>query len=204
MSVIRYEEIIAAIQETNALIDYGIRNDLDKQHEFQKQAILSDKFLTREEKTEALRVLNNGYDRDKVKNNLGTRRICKLCKQKCLATLYCEYCVRNYLKKKFSNWTSGNNDVDNLIQQCQIESLKPDNIIEWIPYYTLQNIKYLTEGGFAVIYTAVWIGGKYEEWNSKEQTLKRFGDVEVALKKLGNVKSASLKWFEEVCKQKYL
>jgi hypothetical protein len=50
--------------------------------------------------------------------------------------------VRNYLKANFSNWTSGNDDIDNLIQKCQMKTLMPSNIIEWIPY----NIKYLTKG----------------------------------------------------------
>ena len=30
------------------------------------------------------------------------------CNQEFLATTYCEFCVRNYLKANFSNWTSGN------------------------------------------------------------------------------------------------
>ncbi|PKY58991.1 hypothetical protein RhiirA4_481376 [Rhizophagus irregularis] len=63
-----------------------------------------------------------------------TRRICENCNQKCLATLYCEFCVRNYLKAKFSNWTSGNVNIDNLIQKCQSETSRPNVIVEWIPY----------------------------------------------------------------------
>ena len=56
------------------------------------------------------------YDRNKIlKHNEGTKRICENCNQECLATLYCELCVRNYLKANFSNWTSGNDDIDNLI-----------------------------------------------------------------------------------------
>src|SRR5436190_23935934 len=109
--------------------------------------------------------------------------------------LYCENCVRNYLKENFSNWTSGNNDIDNLIQKCQMETLSPNMIIEWIPYNHLQNIEYLTKGGCSKIYTADWIGGGYEEWDSKNQRLKRLGTQgeiqEVILKKLKNVESAN-------------
>ena len=82
--------------------------------------------------------------------------------------MFCEICVRNYLKANFSNWTSGNDNIDNLIQKCQIETLAPDMIVEWIPYNKLQNIKYLTEGECSKIYTADWIDGGYIEWNSKE------------------------------------
>jgi hypothetical protein len=57
--------------------------------------------------------------------------------------LYCEYCIKNYLETKFSNWTSGNDNLDDLIQECQIKSLHPSMVVEWIPYNNLQNIKYL-------------------------------------------------------------
>ena len=59
-------------------------------------------------------MLTINYDRNKIIFNSGTKRICENCNQECLATLYCEYCVRNYLKENFSNWTSGNDDIDNL------------------------------------------------------------------------------------------
>ncbi|CAB4440222.1 unnamed protein product [Rhizophagus irregularis] len=198
MSAIRYESILAAIQRANELTDYYDNyNDLDTQHEFQKQTVLADKSLTENEKTEAIRELNKIYDRNKVLHNEGIKRTCENCKQECLATLYCEYCVRNYLKGNFPNWTSGNDDVDDLIQKYQMESFRPDNIVEWIPYNNLQNINYLTKGGFSEIYTATWIDGKYEEWDSKTIKLKRFGDIEVILKGLENVENATQSWLEE-------
>src|SRR5581483_7061149 len=119
-----------------------------------------------------------------------------------LATLFCEHCVRNYLKAKFSNWTSGNDDIDSLIQKCQMEAIQTDMIPEWIPYNNLQNIKYLTKGGFSEIYTAELIGGRYYEWDSKEKRLIREGSHVVVLKKLENVESANRSWLEEVYKLK--
>ncbi|GBC17290.2 kinase-like domain-containing protein [Rhizophagus irregularis DAOM 181602=DAOM 197198] len=73
----------------------------------------------------------------------------------------------------------------------------PNTIVEWIPYSNLQNIKYLTKGGFSEIYTADWIGGGYDEWDSKKQQLRRFGTTEIVLKKLENIESANQSWFEE-------
>ena len=67
------------------------------------------------------------------------------------------------------------------------------------PYNNLQNIKYLTKGGFSEIYTADWINGRYEEWDFEEQQLKRLGNIKVILKGLGNIESANQGWFEEVC-----
>jgi hypothetical protein len=198
MSKLREELIYKALNRARSLTDYTIHDDLHKQYEFIRQTILDDNSLTNDEKTEAIRLFNKYYDREKLLYNEGNRRICEDCSQKCLAISYCEYCIRNYLKENFSNWTSKNKDIDNLIQKCQIESLTPNIIIEWIPYNKLTNIKYLTKGGFSVIYTADWIDGGYEEWDSKKQELLRFGDQEVILKELVNVGSASQSWFEEV------
>jgi hypothetical protein len=118
MSAIREELVLAAIERAYNLIDYNIHDNFHKEHEFQKQTVLAYKFLTKDEKDFAIRDLNKTYDRNKIFFNSGTKRICENCNQECLATLYCEFCVRNYLKAKFSNWTSGNDDIDNLLQQC--------------------------------------------------------------------------------------
>jgi hypothetical protein len=199
MSTIRGDLISAALNRAFALVDYNIHKDIHEQYKFKQQTILADDSLTEEEKIE---VNNKDYDRDKILCNSGTRRTCENCKQKCLATLYCEYCVQNYLKNNFSNWTSGNNDIDNLIKNCQMQTFMPSSIIEWIPYDNLQNIKYLTRGGFSEIFTAEWIDGGYEEWDSKEHKLIRFGCHYVILKELENVESTSQSWLEEVCNLK--
>ena len=146
MSAIREEVVRAALNRARALTDYNIHNDFHKQIEFRKQTVLSDKSLTNDEMTYAIRDINKMYDHSKLLYNEGTKRICENCNQECLATLYCEYCVRDYLKANFSNWTSGNGNIDNLIQECQIKALVPHLIVEWIPYNNLQNIKYLTKG----------------------------------------------------------
>ncbi|CAB4444217.1 unnamed protein product [Rhizophagus irregularis] len=204
MSTLRYELITATINRSTMLVDTNIHNDIHKLFEFQKQTVLADKILTNDEKTEAIRLVTKDYDRNKVMDNDGTKRICENCNQECLATLYCEYCVRNYLKENFSNWTSGNDDIDNLIQKCQMESLNPQMIVEWIPYNNLVNINYLTKGGFSEIYTADWINGFYEKWDSEKKAIKRVKRpgiqnivAKVVLKTLENVESANQSWFEE-------
>src|SRR5438132_975382 len=139
MSVIRKDLINVALQRSYHLVDTSIHDDQHKIHEFRKQTVLADESLTKEEKAEAIRKLNNTYDRSKLLFNQGTKRICENCNQECLATTYCEICIRNYLKAKFSNWTSGNDNIDNLIHKCQIKTTEPGGIAEWIPYDKLQN-----------------------------------------------------------------
>src|SRR5436189_5451877 len=145
MAAIRQELVWATINRSCALVDYIIQNTVDKRSEFMKQIVLADESLTNDEKSGAIKTLNKELDYNKLVYNEGTKRICENCQDECLSTSYCEHCIRNYLKSNFSNWTSGNNDIDYLIQKSQVEAVSPDMIVEWIPYNTnLQNIKYLT------------------------------------------------------------
>ena len=180
------------------VLEHNIHNDIHKRFEFRRKTIFSDEILTVNEKNEAVRLLNKDYDRDRIFYNNGTKRSCEYCNRECLATSYCELCVRNYLKANFSNWTSGNRDIDNLIQHCQMNTLTPYMIIEWIPFNKLRNIEYLTKGGCSEIYTADWIDGRYFEWDSKEQQLNRFGMQKVAIKILENDENTNNIWFGEV------
>src|SRR6266542_4032054 len=193
MASIRLEFVNAAFNRVISLIYH---DDIDTEYELRKRTILTDNSLTNDEKSEVIRSFTGIYDVSKVILNKG---ICENCRQKCLATIFCELCVRNHLKANFSNWSSGNNEIDNLVQKCQMEANKPSKIIEWIPYNNLQNIKYFTKGGCSEIYTADWIDGNYFQWDSNRQQLKRFGTQNIILKKLVNIESANRSWFEEVC-----
>ena len=194
MSVIRRELIKDTINKA-----YRYELGYNDRHEFRQKIILADKSLTEDEKTEAIRQLNETYDKDKLRYNEGTKRICENCQLKCIATYFCEHCVRNYLKSNFSKWTSGNDNIDNSIQKYQSKLLLPNLVVEWVPYNRLKNIKYLTRGGCSEIYSADCIDGSYDKWDPKEHQLKRFGAQKVIFKVLENVENANQSWFEEVC-----
>src|SRR6266536_4818937 len=67
---------------------------------------------------------------------------------------WCKSCQINYLKKDFANWTSGNEKIDNLIQEMQLRINEPNDIIfEWIPYNQFNSIKEIDKGGFVTIYS---------------------------------------------------
>ncbi len=187
--------VFDALMKADALIN-PVLDDITKQEEFKRQSVLANESLTKKEKSIAIKILNRNYCYLKVLLNKGKKRGCENCKQECFATLFCEHCVRNHLK--VSNWTSGNDEIDDLIKKCQMETLRPDKVVEWIPDKNLQNIKYLTKGGCSEIYTADWIDGRYIEWDSNKQQLKRSGTCQVILKRLENVESANRNWFEEV------
>uniref|UniRef100_U9T3N5 Protein kinase domain-containing protein n=1 Tax=Rhizophagus irregularis (strain DAOM 181602 / DAOM 197198 / MUCL 43194) TaxID=747089 RepID=U9T3N5_RHIID len=79
---------------------------------------------------------------------------------------WCKSCQINNLQNNFTNWTSGNEKIDNLIQEMQLEILRSsDNITEWIPYDQFNDIKELDKDECSTIYSAIWKDGplKYNE-----------------------------------------
>ena len=54
----------------------------------------------------------------------------------------------NFLK----SLSSGNEFIDKFIQEHQN--------LKWFPYNTFENVKYLDEGGFGIVYTASWSDDK--------------------------------------------
>ncbi|RGB40451.1 kinase-like domain-containing protein [Rhizophagus diaphanus] len=45
-----------------------------------------------------------------------------------------------YQKENFKNWTSGNKNIDELIQQSQLNALHPSKFLEWIPFENFENV----------------------------------------------------------------
>ncbi|CAB5395738.1 unnamed protein product [Rhizophagus irregularis] len=83
-------------------------------------------------------------------------------------------------------WTSGNDKIDNFIQERQfnINSYYNDLVFEWIPYNQFNKIKETgNNGSMITVYTAIWMNGpiyynddyeydKYTRDSNKEVTLK--------------------------------
>ena len=111
---------------------------------------------------------------------------------------WCKLCQMNDLKKNFTSWTSGNERIDNFIQEMQLKiSDFNDIIFEWIPYNQFNKIKEIGKGGFAIVYSAIWKDGplKYDV-NKKMYT--RVSNKKVALKCLNNSQNVTDKFLNEV------
>src|ERR1051325_1610882 len=106
--------------------------------------------------------------------------VSKIC-DKCGTDKYLGWCkpcqINNF--KKF-NCTSGNKEIDSLIKKMHLKINSFNDIVfEWIPYNQLENIKEISKGDFATIYSAIWKGGPLY-YNKKEYTRK--SDKKVALR----------------------
>ncbi len=95
----------------------------------------------------------------------------------------CKPCQINNYKKDFANWTSGNEKIDEFIQETQLKIKKcNDKIIEWIPYNQFENINEIIKSDFATIYSAIWTNGSLYYYNEYYPTWVRIPNDRVALK----------------------
>ncbi|CAJ0880233.1 14513_t:CDS:2 [Entrophospora sp. SA101] len=192
---LRYGVIFDVIFKSEVFMDYDIQKITEKKIRFCLRYILYGHKFTKSEKQYINDFANNFIDRRNIKEGSNKRRKCKICKNMVVATSYCESCMRNCLIKKFDNWTSGNEEIDQLIQFFQKKAFNPRDIIEWVPYEDFIDIKYKAEGGNAKIYTATRKYGPYNRWNSNELKLERRGDQQVALKE---IRKTNERWLDEV------
>src|ERR1051325_2507380 len=83
---------------------------------------------------------------------------CEACSKADLYNLgqWCKQCQISYLKKNFTNWTSGNEKIDGFIQEMQlsINYYKWDILFEWVPYDQFDNIKEIGKSHYATMYSA--------------------------------------------------
>src|SRR3954452_7146104 len=129
--------------------------------------------------------------------------LCKRCFEAYtnLECKWCKSCQIDNLKGNFTNWTSGNEKIDNFIQEMQLKIDRWNGIVfEWIPYNQFRNIKEIGRGGFATVYSAIWKDGrlKYNEDNEEYTRNPHYADKKVALKCLHNSQNITNEFLNEV------
>jgi predicted nuclease of restriction endonuclease-like RecB superfamily len=99
--------------------------------------------------------------------------LCPECNRPNTDENWCKECYSNKFKQNFDNWTSGNMQIDKFIQESQLSSRYNFELLEWIPYNRLRNIKFLAQGGFSTVYRAIWLSGLVKYWNNEKQDWER-------------------------------
>ena len=109
---------------------------------------------------------------------------------------WCKSCQINDLKKNFINWTSGNEIIDDLIQENQQNIRGPNNtIFEWIPYNQLNNIK---EMSIDNLYSAIWKDGPLYYCLHKKAYVRKSGNKKIILEYLYNSLIITNEFLDEV------
>ncbi|EXX64481.1 Bck1p [Rhizophagus irregularis DAOM 197198w] len=144
--------------------------------------IFSTDSTTESDETGSILKRVNIMDLEKRKEAYG---VCGECNEPGTGLYWCQPCNAKRLKENFNNWTSGNNNIDEFIQQSQLNAFFCTKCLEWIPFEKFENVTYLTRGGFSKIYSADWPEGKIGHWDIENQEWIRTSR-KVALKSLNN------------------
>ena len=120
----------------------------------------------------------------------------------CQENEYCYGCFL-YHKRIYVEWSSGNKDIDSLINECNKINIYKG--FEWIPFERFTNVEYLAKGGFGSIYKASWLdgpidtyGGWNPKWDHEQNKFKRWGEYRVVLKSLRDSKQITSEFRNEV------
>jgi ribosomal protein L37AE/L43A len=101
---------------------------------------------------------------------------------------WCKPCSINYFKNSFTNWTSGNEIIDDFIQKMQLKIDEYKDItLEWIPYNQFVDVKEIEkdDNNTASIYLALWNDG-FLCFNYDKKEWIRKPNIKVTLKYLNN------------------
>jgi hypothetical protein len=94
----------------------------------------------------------------------------------------CQINKVNSIIKSVANWTSGNEKIDDFIQEVQLMFKKyNDAIVEWIPYNQFNDVKEINKSNFSAVYSAIWKDGPLQHDEHYEE-LRRVSNKEVILK----------------------
>ncbi|EXX64256.1 hypothetical protein RirG_144440 [Rhizophagus irregularis DAOM 197198w] len=164
--------------------------------EYQYNATIfsADSTTESDETTSLLLKRVNIMDLEKRKEVYG---LCGECNEPGTGYLWCQPCNAKRFEENFKNWTSGNKNIDELIQQSQLNAFFCTKFLEWIPFEKFENVTYLTRGGFSKIYSAYWPEGNIGHWDIENQKWIR-GSRKVALKSLNNSSNISNDFLNEI------
>ncbi|RHZ84219.1 hypothetical protein Glove_84g121 [Diversispora epigaea] len=96
---------------------------------------------------------------------------------------FCYLCSREHFIQEFKTWSSGNINIDKIMQESQTNNIYRK--LQWIPYDNFQNIKHIADGGRGSVYSAKLENGIKRKWNFIKQDWRYdlIGD-KVALKEI--------------------
>ncbi|RIB30326.1 kinase-like domain-containing protein [Gigaspora rosea] len=118
---------------------------------------------------------------------------CASCNRYNTSPAWCQLCDP---QKTTQGWTSGNEDVDNCINEFQLKATNYQNVIEWIPFSRLDNVQKIGEGGFCSVFSTTWLDGKRILSVESKIVQSRTPSCVVALKTLSGSQKNFLREFK--------
>ncbi|CAG8652613.1 6789_t:CDS:2 [Funneliformis caledonium] len=100
---------------------------------------------------------------------------------------WCKDCEISALKGNFRKWTSGNLDIDNLIQYTKLNATGIIDYLEYIDFVQLELVEIANRSeATGAIYSAIWIEGPRRLWDNDAENWSRNRPTKVALKRIND------------------
>uniref|UniRef100_U9SYJ9 Protein kinase domain-containing protein n=1 Tax=Rhizophagus irregularis (strain DAOM 181602 / DAOM 197198 / MUCL 43194) TaxID=747089 RepID=U9SYJ9_RHIID len=142
-----------------------------------------------------VKALYRGYSVSETSNKVSENGFCKECGNLNSFgddwSTWCTSCNSQHFIDKFPSWTSGNNNIDELIRKTQINTSHYESTFEWIPYDQFTDIKFISKGGFGQVFKATWSNGPILYWDRKKKQWFRWPRTTSHLKLYRNSNTCS-------------
>ncbi|CAG8800799.1 10817_t:CDS:2, partial [Dentiscutata erythropus] len=80
---------------------------------------------------------------------------------------WCSKCEARNFCEDFYMWSSGDQQLDELIKESQLNATNVSNYIEWIKLDQFKDFKIIKEGEFSTVISAIWRDGPREVWDEE-------------------------------------
>ena len=84
---------------------------------------------------------------------------------------YCQPCQAKIFEEKFSQWSSGDDEIDQIIRSSQLNAKNEDEVINWVLFSEFRDKKIIYQSGFGLFYKATW--KIFRQWNLKTKVAER-------------------------------
>ncbi|RHZ78820.1 hypothetical protein Glove_155g9 [Diversispora epigaea] len=111
----------------------------------------------------------------------------------------CHLCTKEHFIQEFKTWSSGNADIDEIIQEFPLNNNDISKKLQWIPYDNFENIEHIADGGHGSVYSAQLKNGIKYYWNFNTRDWKyQFIGYEVALKEIKDFRFDLVEFLEVI------
>ncbi|RHZ86091.1 hypothetical protein Glove_54g40 [Diversispora epigaea] len=107
----------------------------------------------------------------------------------------CKLCTKEHFIQEFTTWSSGNVEIDKVIQKSQANN--GFNGIQWVPYDNFRDIKHIADGGYGSVYSAILKDCVKFWWNFDKQDWEYNAIRKVALKEIRDSRHDISEFFKE-------
>jgi len=105
---------------------------------------------------------------------------CDVCGKDNTGDYYCQPCQAKIFEEKFSQWSSGDDEIDQIIRSSQLNAKNQFEVINWVLFSEFRDKKIIHQSEFGLFYKAEY--DHFLRWKLKTKVAIRYFRNDVVLK----------------------